>query len=189
MGRFRHWYESFLHLPKVNQTHDYDCGAAALRAVAEYWGVGPEDEGEFIKICSSDKNTGTKPTNIIKAAQELGLHAHAQKHMTIGNLKHFIDQGKPVICAAQAWGDKEEYSELEKGHYLVAIGHDDQYIFFEDPSIRGYKTRGHMTFDEFNKRWVDIDRKGGTLRHYGIILWADRKPEEQESVSQSIKIW
>jgi predicted double-glycine peptidase len=189
MGRFRQWYEGILHLPKVNQTHDYDCGAAALRSVAHYYGVGPEDEGEFIRICDTSKTQGTEPTDIIKAARKLGLHIHAQQHMTVGTLKQFIDSGKPVICAVQAWGDEKEYKELEKGHYVVAIGYNDDYIFFEDPSIKGVEKRGHMSDEDFVRRWVDVDRKGKVLRRYGIVLWAETGPDEQDVVNKSIEIW
>lgn len=48
----------------------------------------------------------------------------------------------PVIVLIQAWLD--DYEEdidwnniWEDGHYVVAIGSDDKYIYFEDPSILG----------------------------------------------------
>lgn len=188
MGRFKSWLEGMLHVPVVNQTHGYDCGAAALRAVAHYWGVGPEDEGDFIRICDTSKHLGTDPTDIKRVARELGLQCHDQKHMTLGTLKHFIDQGKPVICAMQAWGEQEDYDELQSGHYVVAIGYDDERVFFEDPSIKGRRARGHLPFQEFSERWVDIDRKDRVLRHYGIVVWRDGQPDEEEVVSRSTKI-
>jgi predicted double-glycine peptidase len=188
MGRFKTWLEGMLHVPVVNQTHKYDCGAAALRAVAQYWGVGPDDEGEFIRLCDTSKSLGTDPTDIIKAARKLGLQCHDQKHMTVGTLRKYLDAGRPVICAMQAWGERKDYDELASGHYVVAIGHDDEWVYFEDPSIKGKRARGHLRPHEFSERWADVDRKGRTLYHYGIVLWKDAAPQEQDVVLQSKEI-
>ena len=57
MKTFRTWVEEIeeigpyikVHLPKVKQTKEFSCGAAALRAVCELFKVGPESEKEFIK--------------------------------------------------------------------------------------------------------------------------------------------
>jgi predicted double-glycine peptidase len=186
--RYKNWFENILHLPVVHQTHNYDCGAAALRAVAHYYGVGPDREGDFIKACDTSKELGTDPTDIIKAARGMGLRAKRFEGMGLKNLMGFLQDGKPVICAVQAWGEEEDYDELESGHYVVAIGFDERYIFFEDPSVKGDKARGHMPHGEFIRRWADVDRRGKTLEQFGIVVWRDEQPKEQDVVSRSREI-
>lgn len=186
--RFKTWFENILHLPKIVQTHSYDCGAAALRAVAHYWGVGPDREGDFIKACETSKKLGTDPTDIIKAAKKMGLKAGAKEHMSLEELMRFIDEGKPVICAVQAWGEEEDYEELTSGHYVVACGYDEKFVFFEDPSVKGDKERGHMAHEDFMRRWVDVDRKKNVLTAFGIVVWLDAPPQEQDVVVRSREI-
>lgn len=89
--------------------------------------------------------------------------------MTIADLKKTIDAGKPVICLIQAWADKAvDYSnDWEDGHYVVAIGHDSDNIYFMDPS-----TLSNYTFiptKEFVNRWHDTDGKE-KLVHFGLII-------------------
>lgn len=166
---FRHWFES-LNLPKVIQSHKFDCGAAALRAVCQYYGVGPDEEDDYIKLLGTTED-GTEPEDIARVASQLGLKAAIKTGLTLDNLKYCLARKTPVICAIQAWGDEEEYDQLQDGHYVVAIGFDDQYIFFEDPSMKSIE-RGRLLHDDFVKRWIDT-RIGSQerLEHLGIIFW------------------
>lgn len=188
MGGFKKWHETAIHLPKVNQTHNYDCGAAALRAVATYYGVGPEDEGDFIKICNTSKKLGTDPTDIVAAARSMGLRANTFEDMSLDDLMMFIERRKPVICAIQAWGDEEDYDDLQSGHYVVVMGYDERYIYFEDPSLHNQRARGRMTHDEFAEQWVDLDRKKRVLHHCGIVVWKPTPPKEQDLVLRTRKV-
>lgn len=178
--RFKEWFVENhikIHLPAVQQRHDYDCGAAAFRSVCEFFGVGPEDHGEFIKLCNTSHNTGTRPTNLLQAAKKVGLQAKAQKEMTVEELKKYVDKGVPVICPIQAWTEGEDrwktYNKKGSGHYVVVIGYDEGNIYFEDPVIKG--TRGHVPFDEWEKRWKDADAEGEHFNQFGIALWKDGK--------------
>jgi predicted double-glycine peptidase len=73
----------------------------------------------------------------------------------------------------QAWDetpDKEKtYKKLGSGHYVVVIGYDDNYVYFEDPVLEG--ERGVLTYDEFAKRWHDKDRDGKVYHRFGLVLW------------------
>lgn len=164
-----------IHLPKVQQTTKYSCGAAALRAVCGYFGVGPEDEEDFIKILNSNPDDGTMPSNIINASRHLGLHAFGRQHMTIDSLKKRLEKRIPVICALQAWGTPKEYENTNSGHYVVAIGFDDEKIYFEDPSIN--KSRGFLPYRDFLNRWHDKDAAGKKYDRFGIAIWTTRQPE------------
>lgn len=173
-------------LPSVCQSSDYDCGAAALRAIAEYFKVGPEDQKDFIKVVKAKKATGSSPENIIKAAKSFGLNVKSKIGMTLEELKDTISQGRPVICSMQAWGEKSDYPKDKSGHYIVAIGFDDGKIYFEDPSIHG--KRGFLSFDEFDERWHDEESGGRKLKHFGITMWKDCPDKDCAYVLKKTKI-
>lgn len=162
----------------VRQSHGYDCGAAALRAIAQYFRTGPDDEKEFIKLCDAGKRKGTHPEDIVKAARRLGLHAVLFQGMTVPYLKSCLRRKKPVICAIQAWGDERRYAERKDGHYVVAIGCDRHSIYFEDPAMKS-DHRGFLSFDDFDKRWHDQEFGGKKIDHLGIVIWKNIEPKKE----------
>lgn len=193
--RFQKWLESEepqvkpgdefrpqIDLPMVRQSHNYDCGAAALRSIAQFFGVGPDKEDRFIELCKTTKTEGTHPDDIMRVARAFGLKVEAYEHLSLQDLFKYITKGIPVICAIQAWGDEEDYPKMKDGHYVVAIGFDDQFVYFEDPSI--LKTRGHLTHKKFMNRWYDVDRYDRALYQFGIAIWG-KKPEETRATSKS----
>jgi predicted double-glycine peptidase len=99
--------------------------------------------------------------------------------MTIDQLERRLDEGKPVICSIQAYAEKAPaekrtkiYKKDDNGHYLVAIGYDDDNIYFMDPSLTG--RRGFLPKPEFEARWHDDE---GTpehpkpISHLGLVIW------------------
>lgn len=174
-------------LPKVQQVSDYDCGPASLRAICQYYKVGPESHKDFIKECETSKKYGTRPEDLIRIAKKYGLDAKEHYEMSIKQLQGYLDSGKPVIVTIQAWGDKKYYDKLESGHYAVAIGYDDEKIYFEDPSVHRRK-RGELMKDEFLDRWKDKKRDGEILNQYGIVIWKKENDKDSDELSSSRKI-
>jgi predicted double-glycine peptidase len=81
----------------------------------------------------------------------------------------------------QAWASSpaENFgTDEDDGHYVVAIGFDDDHIYFEDPSIE--KTRGFMRKDQFDLRWHDQEDSGEKTSHWGLVL--GRPEEEAEEI-------
>ncbi|MGH7175394.1 MAG: C39 family peptidase [Minisyncoccia bacterium] len=166
-------------LPKVRQQTNYSCGAAAFRAVCDYFCVGPDTEEDFIDALHSTSEDGTLPENIVKAARKWGLAVVLQNHMPLRELLHHLDAGRPVICAMQAWGDRDDYEkDYEDGHYVVAVGYDDNHVYFEDPAMDG-RARGYLKIREFLQRWHDEDANGHIFHHLGIIF--DKKDKDSSS--------
>ncbi len=75
--------------------------------------------------------------------------------MTISLLENSLDQKRPVIVLIQAWKDDDDPipypSNFDNGHYVVAIGYDRDYIYFEDPWIHGSLT--YMSRSDLYDRW------------------------------------
>lgn len=170
-------------LPDVRQSFGYDCGPACLRSIATYYGVGTGKEDDFIQACRA-KPDGAHPRDIVKAAKALGLKAEFHDHYTAGKLRNRIKEGKPVICEIQAWGNAVKYFRLEDGHYVVAIGYDDDNIFFEDPSLKG--VRGFLTYEEMEERWQELEENGDQWFHSVIVVWNESHPK-QEQVLNKVK--
>jgi predicted double-glycine peptidase len=188
---FKCWLEANIMVPvqPAKQQKSFDCGAGALRAIAEYYGINWKSQKDFIKLCNSSKEKGTKPNEIIHAAKSLGLKTKIIEHMTLQELKKHLLKHKAVICSIQAWGTKKGHEKLKDGHYVVAIGFDKKNMYFQDPSTKN-KKRGFIPIKEFVNRWVDIEY-GSKHPEYclGIVVWQDPNiPLNVSSVTNATKI-
>lgn len=159
---------NLIRVPMVRQSTDFTCGVAALQSVFAYFGD-EYREDQLAKELKAVPKTGTRYQEMMRLATAKGYSVKVLKSMPIADLQKIIDSGKPVICLIQAWADKAvDYSnDWEDGHYVVAIGHDGDNIYFMDPS-----TLSNYTFiptKEFVSRWHDTDGKE-KLVHFGLIV-------------------
>jgi predicted double-glycine peptidase len=155
-------------LPDVRQETSYSCGASAFQAIAEMYGVGPQEESWYRDALDTDPEKGTQPDNIRELADQLGLQTIAKQKMTADDLKKWLDQGVPVLILIQAWGDPAGYEGMNDGHYVVAIGYTDDDLIVEDPSLR--LTRGFIAWDSLDKRWHDAGVGGAVYDHWGMAV-------------------
>lgn len=156
-------------VPNVQQTTKFSCGAAVTQSVCCYFGVGPDEQNEYMERLHAVPDGGIAPTDIVKFCKDYGLCADAIENMTTEQLIEYIEKGRPVICAMQAYGTKKEYKNWSSGHYVVAIGYDKKNIYFEDPMSTG--RRVFLAIDEFAERWHDYDKHNKEYNHLGIVIW------------------
>lgn len=122
--------------------------------IANYFKVGPTDEQTYYDNCLASEG-GSAYCDIINYAYTLGLKSQEYlEHMTIDQLKKEIYLGHPVMVALQ-WGSEEECLAGEAGHFIVAIGYDENLLYFADPLMPAEYIK--MTYDEFLKYWHDWD--------------------------------
>jgi predicted double-glycine peptidase len=163
-------------LPDTRQSEDYSCGASALQAVSGYFGVGPEEEEDYVRDLRMDTRIGSHPFQIIRAAKKYGLRVSEKEGMTVNEVKAYLDRGKPVMLMIQAWRDsqtqKSYKKEWGKGHWVVAIGYDRAGMYFEDPSLAAI--RGFISYAELKERWHDTGPKNRRMNHYGLAVWKPR---------------
>lgn len=155
-------------LPDVRQERDYSCGASAFQAIAEMYGVGPNEESWYRDALDTDPEEGTPPQNIRELADQLGLQTIVKQNMSDDELKQWMDRGVPVILLIQAWGDPATYSADGNGHYVVAIGYNDDELIVEDPSLR--LTRGYIDWSDLNTRWHDSGMNGEKYSRWGMAV-------------------
>jgi predicted double-glycine peptidase len=167
-----------LAMPDVRQHTVYACGAAALQAIIAYYG-GDARQDTLMRELGTDPKIGTRYWEIVRVAGQYGLTATTEVGMSQQRLAALIDDGVPVILAIQAWAsgdprDREAWRRrTEDGHYLIAIGYDDENFYFEDPAIFGI---GFISRGELADRWHDYDEHGNRLERFGILIRGDGHP-------------
>src|SRR5437667_4804751 len=167
-------------VPDTTQQTDYSCGASCLEAVCKYYGVGPNDEWEYVRDLRMDKRIGCHPHQIKRAAREYGLQFREHCPMTPTQIVMYLRRRRPVMLMIQAWGEREgrrgyprSYTGVWKnGHWVLAIGYDRTGIYFEDPSLQA--VRGYLSHAELETRWRDTGPYGKRLHQYGLAIWKPR---------------
>jgi len=171
-----------IQVPDTTQQTDYSCGASCLQAIAKYFGVGPDDEWQFVEDIGLDHRIGSHPDQIARTAARYGLSSRSYLPMTLDQLRAELDRRHPVMLMIQAWGrqrigtrmrPRREYRHRwADGHWVVAIGYDREAVYFEDPSLQA--VRGYLRNDELEERWHDTARHGRHMEHYGLAIWHRR---------------
>lgn len=155
-------------VPLCRQATDYTCGAASLQSVLGYYGD-DFNESDLARPLNSNSEIGTRYKAMEKFARAKGYEVTIYREATLQQLKALLDKQQPVIVLIQAWSEKPtDYTkDWKDGHYVVAIGHDLQNIYFMDPS-----TLGNYTFipvKEFESRWHDKD-SDEKLVHFAMTV-------------------
>jgi predicted double-glycine peptidase len=156
-----------LPVPLIRQDTDYDCGAAAVRAVLSYYGV-VVSEAELIRLLGTDAKDGTAPYCIVQCLWDFGFPLRAGR-MSIPEVESWLDIGVPVILDLQAWADDptlDYTTSLNEGHYVVARGYDLEHLYFSDPAV-GEMVK--LTRAELEARWHDTTH-GVVYDHFGIAV-------------------
>lgn len=152
----------------TRQATDHTCGVAALQSVLAYYGDSIREDilGQYVNTTED----GTNKNNIVAYAQSVGYNVSMRVNMTLDDLKGYLDSKTPVIIAIQAWEDPpvDWNNTWDAGHYVVAIGYDQNNFYFMDPSTLG--NYAYIPNAEFQSRWHDINFDGTVLMHFGIVI-------------------
>ena len=175
----------FVPLPHYKQQKEYSCGAAACRSIGLYYNVGPYHETGWRKLLGTNHYVGTKPVNIVSGLRELGLTVRVKKNLQIEDLFASLDQGSPVLCAIQAYSQPNLYRGIWSGHWVIAIGYDERYIFFEDPYQ--CRRRSFITHSKMFSRWNDIDSDGREYPRLGMTVSGQAK--NPVNLYKAIRVW
>lgn len=156
-----------LGVPDYRQSEDYDCGAAAVHAVANYFGVGRgRVEVDYIRELGTTETNGTQPRPIIDWLQREGLVTASKPGMTIEDLDRYCASGRPVICSIQWPQAASPARQYVAGHYVVVIGVGMGKVIYQDP-LAG---RQVIDAESFDAHWHDVEPGGVVYDHYGIAV-------------------
>lgn len=137
-----------LDIPDIRQAADYDCGAAALDAVARFHGI--RERGPA-KLCNVVQ--GMSPDMIEAWLRAVGLRVLSGS-MTVDDLQHLTRTGRPVLCPTTLYG----------GHWVVVRGVERGRVHYHCPTIGANK----MTFAWWLLHWRDATRAGHEFDRWGI---------------------
>jgi uncharacterized protein len=172
--------ERFRLLKRTRQCTEYSCGASALQMVLSYWGR-EVAETKLMKLLKTTPEAGTYPENIVSGAQALGFDARIKENLTLGEVAKFTADGKPMIALAQVWrsqsnSGRSAAEEWDNGHYIVVLGVDARYVYFQDPYMR--MSKAFVPRKTFEDHWHQV--MGGDLErnpkliHLGIFIHGDK---------------
>lgn len=171
MSRFENYYNelNMLTFPELRQVYSYDCGANALQSILTYYGYDLREE-EIMKMAGTNEEAGSSPAGLRKVAEHFSI-PYKDGTFTIEDLKVHIENGYPTVMPLQAWPESTEGidwdAEWGEGHWVIAIGYNNEGIIFEDPaSVK----RTFMTYEDLEKRWHDMGENEEKLIHYGIVF-------------------
>jgi predicted double-glycine peptidase len=194
--------EQFHLLNRTRQSTEYSCGASALRSVLSYWGT-EVDESELMRIVGTTSDFGTFPGDIVRGAHALGFRAEARHDLTLDEVAEFTANGDPVIALGQMWRSAAHShpsvaEDWDNGHYVVVLGLDKKYVYFQDPYVRMGK--GFVPRKIFEEHWHQImggagpgksrEAKNPKLMHLGIFIRGEHRvrsrPKPASAMSRSI---
>ena len=167
--------ENFITMPMARQSNDYTCGAAVAVSLLAYNGD-TSLEIENAKGLNTNPSIGTDFRQMTQFFKSKGYQVTAHENMTIAELQNYIFQGKPVVCLIQAWEDDvPDYTNYWGiGHYVIAIGYDDQRVYFMDPWVFGSYV--YIPKQEFDNRWHQFTADKIQLNHWGMVVTKEQQP-------------
>jgi len=179
--------EHFRLLTRTRQSTEYSCGASALQAVLSYWRR-RVDEAELMELMHTNSEVGTYPEDMVRGARSLGFDAEMKDHLTLDEVQRFTAGGDPMIALAQVWrshkGASSVADEWDSGHYIVVLGVDDDYVYFQDPYVR--MSKAFVPRKSFEDHWHQV--MGGVstgnpnLVHVGIFVKGKKPAKKRRSV-------
>ncbi len=183
--------QKFIPLPQTRRGWDRTGGIACVESVLRYAGFDFDTREDLLhdQLCTSDAE-GATLWPIVQFLSQVRHADETRERMMVGmmdnisveELKEHLADGRPVICLLQAWRDGEpklkrghDYTnDWEHGHFAVAVGYDEQNVYFMDPAVSGNYTYVPYGPDpatsELDKRWHAMDPDYGECDHTGLIL-------------------
>lgn len=139
---------TYCEIDAVKQNNQIACGAAAVAAVATYWGV-PTSEAEILATHPTDRDGGYTLGALANAAGALGLQtfilASETDAQSLATLREHLAKGRPIIvawlCPFGRYFDNipliesldsrslnlEPFQAVHKNHFVVVCGYRDDF--------------------------------------------------------------
>lgn len=139
-----------LGVPDVRQEQDFDCGAAAIDAVARFFSV--RERGP---VALANRVQGMAPDTVCAVLRSLGFDL-LYGRMTVRDLRHLCNSGRPVLCPVAKNG----------GHWVVVRGVEGMRVFLHDPEDGPIDVSARL----FASMWADTTELGHEFRSWGCAV-------------------
>ncbi len=131
------------------------CGPSTLKIVFDFYGL-DLSEKTLVKMCGTTREKGTSLKQIEKVAKKFGFKVQVKDSSGFGDIAQWLKKGVPVIVDWFTRG-RNDYDDFDVagGHYSVAIGLDNKYIYVSDPEIGRVRK---MERKDFLSVWFDYPK-------------------------------
>ena len=174
---------NLIRVPLIRQYNSYGCGVAALQSIFGYYGQDYRGD-KLSKALGTTSGNGTDYKNMVRVAEKEGYTVQTYAGMTVDQLKVFIDAKTPVLLVIQAWATQpvDWANDWKDGHYVVAVGYDNDNFYFMDPATVGNYT--YIPVAELPSRWHDKDQRRKELYQFGIVIDGKTPAYDPEQIKQ-----
>lgn len=143
------------------------CAPASLKIILDYYGIN-KSEFDLADLLGIEPGIGTDAESLVRVATRLGFKAEIKNEAGFADIENWLAKNVPVIVDWFTRGRSDyDDSETADGHYSVAVGLDDEYIYLQDPEI-GKERK--IKRGDFMRVWFDF--KGTCIKS------ANTAPEE-----------
>ena len=141
------------------------CGPASLKIVLKYYGI-EAAEKELAKLAGVSSDLGADDKGLARVAKHFGFKVKIKNNSSFKDIEKWFDKKVPVIVNWFTRG-RCDYtdSDIVDGHYSVAAGLDDKFIYLQDPEIGKIRK---LERDDFMRVWFDF--KGEYIKPNGLII-------------------
>lgn len=163
--------EKIAEVVPYQQSTDWTCSAACLKAVLGHYGVDVPEE-ICVRVIGTRKGRGAECNEIMWGAHKLGFDAFEFSFDSIEQAKTLADKDIPIIA------DIQSFNHPGKGHYVVVTGIDDDIVHLMDPNTPGNER--HLSSEEMDDRWWDhtMQAPHTLMMKHGIVIL----PPENEAI-------
>ncbi|KKS93669.1 MAG: hypothetical protein UV68_C0018G0002 [Candidatus Collierbacteria bacterium GW2011_GWC2_43_12] len=121
--------------PFQETLHGGFCGPAVIKMVLDFYGIEKSEAGVAI-LSNKDDDLGIGDEDIKRTLEGEGLKVEIKNFASFEDIQVALDKKAPVIVNWMTRG-RADYDEddLADGHYSIAVGLDDKYIYLQDPEV------------------------------------------------------
>ncbi|HBD02016.1 TPA: hypothetical protein DCZ17_00690 [Candidatus Collierbacteria bacterium] len=139
--------------PFQETLHGSFCGPAVIKMVLDFYGI-EKSEAEVATLSNKDEDLGISDQDIKRVLESEGLRAVIKNFSSFEDIQSALDEGSPVIVDWFTRGRKDYgEDEVADGHYSIAVGLDDKYIYLQDPEVGRVRK---IKREDFLRVWFDF---------------------------------
>lgn len=133
------------------------CGPASLKILLSYYGINKTEDELAGMMAGYSKELGASDQDIKNAAEKLGFKVKIKNNSSFKDIENWLKKDVPVIVDWFTKG-RSDYPESDvcDGHYSVAMGIDDNFIYLQDPEIEKMRK---LEREDFMTVWFDFTGK------------------------------
>jgi predicted double-glycine peptidase len=129
------------------------CGPATIKMILDYYGI-EKTEDELAILTNKSDELGITDQDTKRALESFGFKVEIINYANFEDIKAWLDKDVPVIVDWFTRGRNDgNEDEMADGHYSVAVGLDEKYIYLQDPEVGRIRK---ILKKDFLRVWFDF---------------------------------